>query len=155
MQLIKPLIISDSLPDALAQIEQLRERLKVAYTYNGRPLTPRMRDKLLGMLDDMEQDEIKNAQVREQERLTRAKENLEVAIMRRATALTEASHAAKSLAASVSKIASSHAVALDAARQFGADLPDIKVELQKLGQTAAEALEPLAAIIGRQENAAG
>jgi len=147
MQLFKPLIISDSLPDALAQIEQLRERLKVAYTYNGRPLTPKMRAKLLAMLDDMEQEEIKHAREHEQERLTRAREKFEVTIMQRANGLTEAANAAQNLAASVSKITSSHALALDAAREIGSDLPDIKADLQKLAQTAADALKPLSVII--------
>src|SRR5690348_1220617 len=147
MQHFKPLIISDSLPDALAQIGQLRERLKVAYTYNGRPLTPKTRTKLLAMLDDMEQDEIKHAREREQERLSRAKEKLELAIVERATSLTEAASVTQALAVSVSRIASSHALALEAAREAGSELPDIRADLQKLAQTAADALKPLLAII--------
>jgi len=147
MQHFKPLIISDSLPDALAQIGQLRERLKVAYTYNGRPLTPKTRTKLLAMLDDMEQDEIKHAREREQERLSRAKEKFELAIVERATSLTEAASVTQALAVSVSRIASSHALALEAAREAGSELPDIRADLQKLAQTAADALKPLSAII--------
>jgi len=147
MQLFKPLIISDSLPDALAQIGQLRERLKVAYTYNGRPLTPKMRVKLLAMLEDMEQDEIKHAQEREQERLIRAKEKLELAIIERTAGLIAAANAVKTLAENVSKIASVHAVAIDVAREASSELPDIKADLQKLAQTAADALKPLSAII--------
>jgi hypothetical protein len=147
MQHFKPLIISDSLPDALAQIGQLRERLKVAYTYNGRPLTPKTRTKLLAMLDDMEQDEIKHAREREQERLSRAKEKFELAIVERATSLTEAASVTQALAVSVSRIASSHALALEAAREAGSELPDIRADLQKLAQTAADALKPLLAII--------
>lgn len=147
MQHFKPLIISDSLPDALAQIGQLRERLKVAYTYNGRPLTPKTRTKLLAMLDDMEQDEIKHAREREQERLSRAKEKFELAIVERATSLTEAASVTQALAVSVSRIASSHALALEAAHEAGSELPDIRADLQKLAQTAADALKPLSAII--------
>lgn len=147
MQLFKPLIISDSLPDALAQIGQLRDRLRVAYTYNGRPLTEKMRVRLLAMLDEMEQEEIRSARDREQERLGRAKERLDVAIMQRASGMTEAANAAQSLAASVTKIATSHVLALDAAREVGSELPDIKGELQKLAQAAADALKPLSAII--------
>lgn len=147
MQLVRPLIISDSLPDALAQIGQLRERLKVAYTYNGRPLTPKTRAKLLAMLDDMEQDEIKHAREREQERLTRAKERLELAVIERTTSLAEATNAAHSLAASVSRFTSAHALALEAAREVGAELPDTKADIQKLAQTAADALKALSVII--------
>jgi|SRR5579863_120396 len=150
MQLVKPLIISDSLPDALAQIGQMRERLKVAYTYNGRPLTPKTRAKLLATLDDMEQDEIKHAREREQERLTRAKERLELAIIERSTSLAEATNAAQGLAVSVSRFTSAHARALEAAREVGSELPDTKADLQKLAQTAADALKPLSAIIEGQ-----
>ena len=151
MQLVKPLIISDSLPDALAQIGQLRDRLKVAYTYNGRPLTEKMRTKLLATLDEMEQDEIRNARAREQERQTRAKEKLDVAVMQRTSGLTEAASAAQSLAAGVTKIANSHALALDAAHEVGTELPDIKGDLQKLAQAAADALKPLSVIIDGKE----
>lgn len=147
MQLFKPLIISDSLPDALAQIGQMRERLKVAYTYNGRPLTPKTRAKLLATLDDMEQDEIKHAREREQERMTRAKERLELSIAERTTSLAEATNATQSLAASVSRFRSAHARALEAAREVGSELPDTKADLQKLAQTAADALKPLSSII--------
>lgn len=146
MQLFKPLIISDSLPDALAQIGQMRERLKVAYTYNGRPLTPKTRAKLLAMLDDMEQDEIKHAREREQERLARAKERLELAIIERSASLAEATNAAQGLAASVSRFRSAHTRALEAAREVGSELPDTKADLQKLAQTAADALKPLSVI---------
>lgn len=147
MQLFKPLIISDSLPDALAQIGQMRERLKGAYTYNGRPLTPKTRAKLLATLDEMEQNEIKHAREREQERLTRAKEKLELAIIERSTSLAEATKATQGLAASVSRFRSAHARALEAAREVGSELPDTKADLQKLAQTAADALKPLSSII--------
>lgn len=146
MQFIKPLIISDSLPDALAQIGQLRDRLKVAFTYNGRPLTPKMRARLMTMLDEMEQDEIKRARDREQERLSRATEKFAVVIKEREAGLAAAAAAARALAEGVAKIAASHAIALDAARETGSELPDIKVDVQKLAQAAAEALKPLAAI---------
>lgn len=147
MQLFKPVIISDSLPDALAQIGQMRERLKVAHTYNGRPLTPKTRAKLLATLDDMEQDEIKHAREREQERLTQAKERLELAIIERSTSLAAAANAAQTLAANVSRFTSAHAHALEAAREVGSELPDVKADLQKLAQSAADALKPLSAII--------
>lgn len=147
MQLFKPVIISDSLPDALAQIGQMRERLKVAHTYNGRPLTPKTREKLLATLDDMEKDEIRHAREREQERLIRAKERLELAIIERTSNLAEAANAAQTLAANVSRFISAHARALEAAREVGSELPDTKADLQKLAQTVADALKPLSATI--------
>jgi dsRNA-specific ribonuclease len=143
---VTPLIVSDSLPEALAQIAELRNRLKGASTYNGQPLTPKMRDKLMATLDAMERDETKNARHREEERLSCAKETLDGAIKQRTAALTVATTAADWLADAIAKITSSHAAAVDAARAVGTELPDIKPNLQKLAQAIADALRPLAAI---------
>lgn len=144
MDFIKPLIISDSLQDALAQISQLRERLKVALTYNGKQLTPKIRDKLLSTLDEMEREEIEHARDREKERLSRAKEKFDSAINQRAVALAEANAAASRLANSVAQLVAGHTAATEAAKDAGTEPSSIRPDIQKLAQLVAEALKPLA-----------
>lgn len=146
MDFIKPLIVSDSLPEALAQIHDLRERLKVALTYNGKTLTEKIRVKLLATLDEMEREEIKHARDREQERLSRAKENFESAMNQRALALADANAAVARLANSVAQIVAGHAAATGAAKDAGAEPSNIKPDLQRLAQLVADALKPLAAM---------
>lgn len=147
MQTVMPLIISDSLPEALAQISQLRERLRVASTYNGKLLTPKMRAKLMTTLDEMEQDELKHAREREQERLERAKGKLDSAIRQRTVALSEAAAAADQLARCIVEITTGHAAAIEAAREVKVELPDVTGDLQQLSNTVTNVLRPLDAIV--------
>ena len=142
-----PWILSESLSDALAQIADLRKRIKDATMYDGGLLTAKVCEAFLAMLDEIERDEVINARLKEEDRVKRAKQRLESAIKQRATALVEMATAIDWLTDGISKLLKSHAAAVDAGREVGTDAPDIRTELQKLAQSITDALKPLSGIV--------
>jgi hypothetical protein len=146
MERVEPWIVAVSLDDALAQITELRARIKEAATHDGMALTSQMRANFLAMLDEIERDEVANARQLAEERLKRAKQLLESAVRQRAAALNEIGTATDWLADGISKVIKSNAAAIEAAREAGNDVPDIKGELRRLAQAVADALKPLAAV---------
>jgi len=146
MRRVAPWILSKSLPDALEQITTLRARVKNASTYDGVPLTTQTRATFMAMLDETELEEVANAREREEERLGRAKHVAEGAIKQRSAALTEIATAIDWLSDGISKVLTNDAAAIDAAREAGVEVPNIKAELQKLAEAGANALKPLTLI---------
>ena len=105
-----------------------------------------MRATFLAMLDEIEREEVTNARQREDERLRKAKQVAESAIKQRSAALTEIATAIDWLSDGVSKVLKNDAAAVEAAQEAGVEVPNIKAELQRLLQAAANALRPLTAI---------
>jgi hypothetical protein len=145
MDRVEPWIVSKTLADALEQIRVLRIRVKEATTYDGAPLTSPMRASFLTMLDEIERNEVISARQREEERLRRAKQRAEIAIKQRSAALTEIATAIDWLTDGVSKLLKNDIAAVDAAREAGTEVPNIKSELQKLAQAGADAIRSLTA----------
>lgn len=146
MNRVIPWIVSKTLSDALEQIAALRNHVNAATTYDGMPLTSQMRATFLAMLDEIERDEVTNARQREDERLQKAKRVAESAIKQRSAALTETATAIDWLSDGVSKVLKNDAAAVEAAREAGVEVPNIKAELLRLAQAGANALRPLTAI---------
>lgn len=148
MRRVEPWILSVSLPDALEQITTLRARVKAASTYEGVHLTVQMRATFMAMLDEIEREEVTRARQREEERLRRAKHVTEDAIKQRSAALTEIATAIDWLSDGISKVLKNDTAAVDAAKEAGVEVPNIKPELQKLAQAGANALKSLSSIAG-------
>lgn len=146
MHRVEPWIVSQTLSNALKQIAALRQRVNEAATYEGLPFTSQMRATFLAMLDEIEREEVINTRQRDEERLRRAKQVTESAIKQRSAALTEIATAIDWLSDGVSKVLKNDAAAVEAAREAGVEVPNIKAELLRLAQVGANALRPLTAI---------